>query len=374
MHAMWRRQLMWASLVIAGAVILPSLPAAEGQSIYARRAPDGKVTFSNAPTEAGYETYQQSAGGSAKPGAAPVSGCDDASLHTVHALLDSHHGDSVVLRDAQADLAKILKANPNCALGYVELARAITRAGFIRGHEYDPAAVAAALRAVDHALSLAPDLFEAHLQRAYVALKQNDVAAARRSLERAAALRPGDPRVDLLAAVIADFAGDDAEAERRVPIILRNSADPVILVTAYEILAGIYQRNEEFDRADDAWKHIIAIDSNPWTKNDYAILLMKAEQFDRSIEMARSALAEMEFPAGHRTLSQAIGSKGEKYEADGDLRQAVTLYQEAMDADPTYATVRDGYIRVCYFLADREHDQRWSEKAVAVAQRRQGGR
>jgi len=366
-HTVWRRHLIWASLVIAGA-ISPSLPAAGGQSIYARRGPDGKLTFSNAPTEAGYESYQQSAGGAAKPGAAPVYGCDSASLHTVHALLDSYHGDPIVLRDAQADLAKILKADPNCALAYVELARAISRAGYIGGRDYDPEAMAAALRAVDHALSLSPDLFEAHLQRAYVALKQADVVAAQHSLDRTAALRPGDPEVDLLAASIADFLGDDAEVERRAQIILRDAADPGLRVGASSLLARISQGNGQLDRAVDAYQNIMAIDSNPWTKINYANLLTKMGQLDRSIEMARSALAEMDFPAGHRILSQAYAAKAEKYET-GDLRQAATLYQQAMDADPANATARNSYIRVCNVLAEREHDPHWAEKAVAVAQR-----
>lgn len=266
--------------------------------------------------------------------------CNPASVRAVHERLNTYRGDPRILHEVEAELRRILDADRRCAPAYVEKARWYSLSGHIQGDRYDQGFVAQASRAINHALALDPNSFEAHVERAYVSLYQRDFGAARIACDRAAELQPDQPEVDLLLGILANRAGDTAAAELHANAVLDNTTNRGLRNSAYEILADAYWSRGEFDRVVAVQEQALAMEDSAWRRHDLARALMAAKQYDRAIATARSALEQMDFPAGWQTLGQAYAGKARERVDQGALRNAAALYEQALHADPTNARAR----------------------------------
>ena len=292
----------------------------------------------------------------ARLGDATPARCNEASVRAVGDRLDSYRGDPSILHDAEVQLRQILDGDRRCATAYVQLARVFSLGGYIGGDKYDQNFIAQASRAINHALALDPNLFEAHIERAYVSLHQRDFRAVQIACDRAAELQPERPEVDLLLGTLANEHGEDATAEQHANAILDKTTDRALRNSAYEILVEVYWHRREFDRVVAIQEQALAMEDSAWRRHDLALALMDAKQYDRAIVTARSALEKMDFPAGWRTLAQAYVGKAREQVAHGALRDAAVSYEQAMHADPTYAPARDELSQLWERLIVAGHD------------------
>lgn len=252
------------------------------------------------------------------------------------AILDGYSGDPRDLEQAQALLAKLLKANPKSALGYAGLTRLTLKAGYLSGKRYQESAVSEALAHTNKALQLGPGLFEPWMQGGYAFLRAGDLAKAREMAARAASIQPESPRAALLQAAIADDEENDAEIVRWSEAALAKTTDKHLQANAYAYLTGVYKRRKDYEKAERVYlKRIELTPKNPWELMNYSnFLIEEVHHYDKAIDYAKRALAIMDFGMGHRVLSEAYRGKGgdlwNKMQRDASLE----YFKAAVDEDP----------------------------------------
>lgn len=172
-------------------------------------------------------------------------------------------------------------------------------------------------------MALCADSFDTELRRGLTALKNNDLAAARKSLELASKLRPGSaPAWVALAQVYLrsnerQKAGDAARrAERLAP------GEPVI----QHALAMIYSEQGEFARAAE-WERRFALSrpSDPDAATRAAELSMQAGDVEQTIAWSATALRLRESAESHHLLGAAYAASKRPDDAIPEFRKAVEI-------------------------------------------------
>jgi len=162
---------------------------------------------------------------------------------------------------------------------------------------------------LDRALKLAPSLAEAHVQHGWFAYLRKDDVQAKQDAELADKLGPSGRSKNLLAA-LASRAKNIDEAERYAREAL--AIEPRSYATySYQIIRDVWQARGDWDAVERAYER--SVEANPadaWAKGNLAGYLTWRGKYDRAIELARAALKQMDYGAGHATLAQAFTEKG----------------------------------------------------------------
>jgi WD40 repeat protein/tetratricopeptide (TPR) repeat protein len=258
------------------------------------------------------------------------------------------------VEEAEQLLLDASKRDPNDARMLVGLARVALHKGYLRSEEYTKESLSSADGLLTRALALAPQLAEAHCQRARVDYFEHDDVHAKDEALLADGLEPNGSAQVLLAR-LAYRANDLDEAER---LALRASQKRSQISGAYEVLELIYRsRGDELAEARIYERTLDLDPKGPWTRGNYANYLLRHEEYDRAIDAARAAIQLLDYSIAHRTLAEAYSEKGAKalWESQ-DPGVAKTAFDNAIVADPTFAHGHYGLGAYFRQLALKRHD------------------
>jgi Tfp pilus assembly protein PilF len=154
----------------------------------------------------------------------------------------------------------------------------------------------AALRLLDRAIALDPQCIWAHFGRAFVAMRQGDVAACRAALDRAIELDASHPRVRRLEATLLEALGHDTQARELLEKWTVAVEHDVRVSDAEVIDANLDLAHADLvtRRTDDALRRLLALDpADPQRRARRELLLADAwaadERWEESLESLRLA-------------------------------------------------------------------------------------
>lgn len=264
-------------------------------------------------------------------------------------ILDNYGGNTYSLYEAQGYLKRIVELNPNYALSYVGLARAEYKLGYINYDNYEPQNLESAHLYLNKALEIDPKLYEAHIAKGYVYLFQKDLANATNMAQAAENLKPNQAQTDILFAEIASKENNLVEAEKKARDVLNKTQEKRLRVTAHEVLGGIYRLRKDYKAAEETYLERIKLEpKSAWSKINYSSFLIKMGNYDKAIDYAKQALAQMDFGMGRHILAQAYYKKAYDLcwkQKNYKLAQnyfKLSLEQEADNPDAHYG------LGVCY--------------------------
>lgn len=259
-------------------------------------------------------------------------------------LIGQYEGDQGVLCQAQANLQEVLKAKPDYALAYVQLVQVETRLGYISNEDYNPANLQKGHEYVAQALSLAPKMPEAHVQKGYLYLYQRDYVNTRKTLEEAERIQPS-VETTMLRVELAEREGNYDEAIAGAKAVLADATAQKKHEHALQVLTDGYKAKKDYQSAAQAYETLIQMQPNsPWDKINYAGFLVDyVKDYDKAIELAKASLSQMDFGVGHRTLSNAYYGKGaELFWKKGEKNKAGQYFQLAIKENPSHAHAHYG--------------------------------
>jgi tetratricopeptide (TPR) repeat protein len=210
-------------------------------------------------------------------------------------------GDFGRLVAARENAKSVLKRDKNNATAWAVIAKCEYLAGYLYGTRFDQEALSRASKFANHALSLEPDNFEAHMVAGQIAAADTDYDLARQHLEKIPPERRGDPRIKSAEMRIADLEGDRALA-------LRLARE----LSAFSTLADIYDDQGLAEDSDAARRaQIAAFPDSAWAHGNYAMFLLDRGDVDAAIAEAERAVKLKPYPNALGTLSRAYATKAE---------------------------------------------------------------
>jgi TolB-like protein/tetratricopeptide (TPR) repeat protein len=279
----------------------------------------------------------------------------DPEAHRLY-LLGRHFLDRGSREDVTTGIAYLkqaLEIDPAFALGWAELSRAFAReagAGWVPPSE----AYARAREAVQRALSLKPDLGEAHAGLARIRLYQDwdwrDVeASARRALE----LAPGSAPVLRVAAVVAEVLGhaDECVALNRRALEL----DP-LNAAAWNNIALPLIETGRLAEAEQAYRR--SLELGPRRDGPHASLAYLLLAQGRLEEALVMALQEPEEAMRLQALSIVHHRRGEAKESDEALRELSANHAENFAFQVAEAHAARGEADAAFDWLERAYQER----------------
>jgi serine/threonine protein kinase/tetratricopeptide (TPR) repeat protein len=235
-----------------------------------------------------------------------------------HLLDQGSHED---LTHAVGYLNAALARDPHFAQAWVELARAFSTEGD-RGWVPVATAFGQAREALEKALTLEPDLADAHAQMGRIYFHYEwDWKEAERCLSRALQLEPRNRRALSLAYITARPRGD---LEKEIVLCRRGLEDNPLSAAMYSNLGRALHFAGRFEESDEAFRKTLEISSRMVNAHAFRALNLLA------LSRAQDALkeAELEPEEATRLYVRPIihWSLGHKSEADTDLEEMVEKY------------------------------------------------
>jgi serine/threonine protein kinase/tetratricopeptide (TPR) repeat protein len=256
------------------------------------------------------------------------------------ALLERIDGRAGAAKEANALLDRALALDPNYALAHAIRARATYKSGYLGVDEYEPGSLPRALEHADRALALDPALERAHVIKGHVYELQKNYGEARKMVEAALRLQPGEPGAMLLQMELARREGHTQEALESARKLIESTTDPDVLNRVHEQLGDIYREMREWDAVEDT--HVARTRLQPdsaWARGNYAAFLVWRGKYDAAVAMAESALQKMDYPAGRVALARAHAGKARQLVARKQLDLADEQIALARKAHPRVSEV-----------------------------------
>jgi tetratricopeptide (TPR) repeat protein len=279
--------------------------------------------------------------------------------------IDSYPGDQAGLEKAEKLLNKIYKSNPQSALAHTGLGRLAYDEGYINYDNFSQESLTEAHSHFAKALSIDPQLFDAYYYGAYPYIYEKNYPQAKVLAQKAQAIDPDSPKVDLLFAEIAKRENDPNEVERRSQRVIEKASDNKLIGSAYSLLSWVYQVQKQYDLAEKAYQKIIELDAaSPWAKINYSSFLISLGKYDEAIDYGKQALAIMDFGMGHHVLSKALCGKGVAlYWKDNRPDEAKEFFEAAIQHDSDNADAYYGLGMSFYNIGHRNKNVDEKEKA-----------
>ncbi len=186
-----------------------------------------------------------------------------------------------------------------------------------------------AISALENALEEEPDQADLLLRMGWLQVEQKDLAGARQTFMRVKSLNPVHP-ADLLAAAKGFTAMEDTreaiQCLEKATLVCQQSAQSEALPGIYAAKAEILQGNGEFDLALQSLEAALALKpQDPALFEAKARLLLRMGQAQDAVSFVEKGIAALPDHPSTILLAAKI------YRAGGDLHQAFTLAQEALD-------------------------------------------
>lgn len=310
----------------------------------------------------------ETAAPSAPPAPAPEPAPDplEASYLEGKKILQAWGGDGRKLDEARKIFMGLIEKNREYAPAYVGLARVERAAGYRSGWTYDPEALNRAWKLVHHALKVDPQLFDAHVTAAQISIDRRDMDLARSSADQAEELRPGDVRVKLLRAAIAQRDRQPDEMVRIARDVIATSQDGEDRTYAYELLIGYHRMHSEMDAVDAAYKEQLKLQpESAWIHGNYAEFLLSRGSIDPAIAEAEHAIRILPYPIAVGTLAQAYFAKSnELWEAKRYDESAAYVEKVAAIAGDKDPGVSMELGQLLERGAIRSHDPKLRQRAI----------
>jgi adenylate cyclase len=262
--------------------------------------------------------------GDAVPRAAPTDS-SDAYVHYLKAAAE-YNGGSALGPDSfdfiTGELQAAIRLDPSFAQAWLMLG-AVRISGFVSSGRGGAYAVVrpTALEALQHAVSIDPNLAAAHVQLARLYYMMDwDVQAAQRELDRAVALQPNEPSTFWLIGYIADSEGRFDEA---IAAHLKGRDIDPLLVDNYRQLGNAYYRSGRLEQGaailSEAIKHFPGSSTTHYRLG--LIRLAQHRPEEALTEFSHDLEADGDFQKVGPPL--ALDALGRKAEADRALAAAV---------------------------------------------------
>lgn len=249
-----------------------------------------------------------------------VSTAVQARLDNAESLLDAWAGQGSALDEAKAELDRVLRDDPQSANAYRLYARYYLSAGYISGESYRPESLAAAGKALEQALEIAPDYARAYVLQGYLFRIMGMPEEAKAALNRADRLGTDDPWLQINWGDLLMQESRLDEAAARYKKVLDNDTNPAARKGARSGLSRYYKRTNRLDDADALYRADIAAEpGNAWLHGNYAVfLLCWRDDADSAIAEAVQARSLMDYGIARLTLAAALYRKWAALALDGN--------------------------------------------------------
>lgn len=252
-------------------------------------------------------------------------------------LIDGYRGDNASLEKARAELAAVLKANPEYAPAYKEIARYFIMIGHISNGKFQSGALEAADKAITKAIELDPRYAEAFVLRGHLYRLMNRHQNAISALEMAEKLGTSDPWLNNnWADLLIDEGKYNEAAKRYQKVINSKTRNKKAMASAFEGLNRYYTALGQWNQVDAMYRKQIAFEPNSaWGYGNYAqFLLCKRDDYDNSILRSRQALNIMDYGVGRYWLAAALYRKWAQNVSKGGKSEGQKYYAEAQAIYP----------------------------------------
>jgi tetratricopeptide (TPR) repeat protein len=215
--------------------------------------------------------------------------------------------------EAQGLLGKTLELEPGFALAYVELARCEERRAHLGGKSYSAEGLGKAMKNVEKAFELLPELLDAHIERANICRHQGDLQCTRDEATRIEALVPESFEASLVEAWLAEADGRARDAITHCQRALDRTDDRRQRTWAAELLAHQADKAPDAAVAERAYKLWLELapKSAP-AHGDYCRFLAGQQKWQDTVDACTAALDLKDSDDARESLGQAcleIGSK-----------------------------------------------------------------
>ncbi|MGE0321111.1 MAG: hypothetical protein AB7S68_02345 [Polyangiaceae bacterium] len=187
---------------------------------------------------------------------------------------------------------------------------------------YEPAGLVRARALIDKATRLAPRDPDVWRRVAYVAFAQKKLDDAVAATEKARALDPGSlwqKRCELELA-----KAQHADRERRFVLARALLEDDPTDEYGLAAMLKIFQERGEWDAAEAVFKSQLVLDpGSAWLAGRFADFYTRRRKPQQALDMARRALAIMDYGVGHRVLGDAFLEEAHQELRDGKPRDRV---------------------------------------------------
>ncbi len=279
-------------------------------------------------------------------------------------------GDSRRLEVARAQLMSIMAKDRNYAAAYAGLARVEAHAGARGDGEYDPAALERAAKLASHAISLAPNSFDAYLAAGWIATEQKEFNRARDALGVADGLSRNNPEVHLARAGLASAEANTSEMLSHAHEVLARSKDPFQRAAAYQYVADAYEGGGHIDAAEEAYRQLIRLKPRSAAAHaTFARFLQRRADFDGAVREGEESLRLMPSTSGRTLLGSAYLARADLNWKRGRLDEAALDVEKTMALSPDSAESWSAVGAFYERASRRAGDPALREKALSAYRR-----
>jgi tetratricopeptide (TPR) repeat protein len=238
-------------------------------------------------------------------------------------ILDREDGSA---DEAQPLLDGALEADPTFALAYVMLARCEERRAWLGGASYSPDGLKKALQHVDKAFELAPELLDAHIERAEVCRHQGDLSCTKDEATRIEALVPDSYEASLVEAWLAEADGRARDAITQAQRALDRTQDTHQRVVATELLARSAEKAQDEALTLNGYKQLLALAPKSLSAHTaYCHALSAQKKWQDAIDACTAALDLSDTPEARESLGEACLQLGLSFLGLVDARTVPAL-------------------------------------------------
>jgi len=265
-----------------------------------------------------------------------ITDCEQAP--SIKRLLNTYRGDGSILLEAKQNIDALIKASPNCAAAYKELARYYIMSGHISSMKFKSGSLENADKALSKALKIDPNDADAYILfgHLYRLMDEHDKAIA--SLERAKTIGTDNPWLHLnWADLLLDEGRSDEAAQHYSSVLNSNTSNRKAMSAAFEGLIRYYASIGALDNIDQTYQKQIEYEPDTaWVYGNYAeFLLYYMGDYEKAIQYSRMALERMNYGVGRLILAASLYQKWAHYLInENDPQFAQQFFDEAYSIYP----------------------------------------
>lgn len=233
-------------------------------------------------------------------------------LNEARNILNSWGGQTNKLRKADLLLKEILEADKEYAPAYREYARLLIMEGYLNYDNFVENNLNIAEEYILESIRIETSYADSYVLLGHLYTIMNRYKDAEEALIVAGNMGTKNPWLELNWASFFKKQGNYEEAIKRYEAVIKTSpTDKNAFVSALEQASTIYENTGKLDKANEAYKKLIAIDpETAWHWGNYSsFLLFNYHDVDDAIEHGRKAINIMDYGYGRLILACALYTK-----------------------------------------------------------------